>query len=63
MFSSITVAALLWTLLSGLAWGDVDLDASMNAVMSTYNIRGGAVAYFDKVSGDATKVYYELGVV
>lgn len=63
MFSSIALSALLWALLPGLAWGNGDLDASMNAVMSTYNIRGGAVAYFDKVIGDALKAYYGLCVV
>lgn len=53
MFSSITATALLWTLLPGLARGNGDLDANMNDVLSIYNIRGGAVAYFDKVSDDA----------
>ena len=56
MFSSVTVTALLLTLLPGLAWGNGDLDSNMNRVLNNYKIRGGAVAFFDKVSNDTANI-------
>ena len=41
------------TLLPGLAWGNGDLDSNLNRVLNNYKVRGGAVAFFDKVSIDA----------
>ena len=51
MFSIATLAAVVGlALFPGATWANGDLDAAMNGVLSQYKIRGGAVAFYDKVS-------------